>query len=126
MVGAPHVLPSCPVRPRQFSESGGDPDAPKRRRKRRDGDASAEGDRVREGQIGTSMADGIRRQDLEKMTSEEDEKMRKRECPVPKPGGLIAQVMGFRKEEGNEPSSVLVKPLGTKDWQRSNGQAVER
>jgi len=27
----------------------------------------------------------------------------KRECPVPKPGGLVGQVLGFGKEDGERP-----------------------
>lgn len=28
--------------------------------------------------------------------------MKQRECPVPKPSGLIGQVMGFKQEEGSK------------------------
>lgn len=28
---------------------------------------------------------------------------RRRECPVPKPGGLVGQVLGFGKQEGRLP-----------------------
>ena len=37
---------------------------------------------------------------------------KKRECPVPKPGGLVGQIMGFRKQAREKPAEVLVK-----EWQ---------
>lgn len=36
---------------------------------------------------------------------------KKRECPVPKPGGLVGQVMGFKEHESQRPSQVIVKEL---------------
>lgn len=39
------------------------------------------------------------------------ETKRKRECPVPKPGGIVGQVMGFKEHENQRPSQVIVKEL---------------
>lgn len=36
---------------------------------------------------------------------------KKRECPVPKPGGLVGQIMGFKDGEREKPSEVVVKDL---------------
>ena len=33
----------------------------------------------------------------------------KRECPVPKPGGLIGQVLGFSKADGGRPKVPIVR-----------------
>ena len=32
-----------------------------------------------------------------------------RECPVPKPGGLLGQVMGFKESEIQKPPQVIVE-----------------
>lgn len=47
-----------------------------------------------------------------------DVSKRGRVCPVPKPGGLIGQIMGFREEKKNLPISVEVQPLGAKSWKK--------
>ena len=33
----------------------------------------------------------------------------KRECPVPKPGGLVGQVLGFRKEDRERPKVPVIR-----------------
>lgn len=44
---------------------------------------------------------------------------KKRECPVPKPGGLVGQIMGFKEQDRERPSQILVK-----EWQgRKAGSA---
>jgi len=75
VVGLPHLLP-CPVPRRAFAE-GEVPEELRRRRRRKfvDGEASPE-------QIQAEVI-------LDK----------RRECPVPKPGGLVGQVLGFEKLE---------------------------
>lgn len=47
----------------------------------------------------------------EVVLSESD--LKKRVCPVPKPGGLVGQVLGFRRQEdeGRQPTEVVVKDL---------------
>lgn len=39
-----------------------------------------------------------------------EEKRKARECPVPKPGGLLGQVMGFQNDKA-EPMKVVVQPV---------------
>jgi|SRR5579871_2769514 len=76
VVGLPHLLP-CPVPRRAFAE-GEVPKELRRKRKRQkfiDGEVSSE----------HVQAETI----LDK----------RRECPVPKPGGLVGQVLGFEKHE---------------------------
>jgi cytochrome c oxidase assembly factor 2 len=88
VVGLPHILP-CPVDRRQFADSTETPDGKVRRRRRKqetyDGEASTE----------TTGLDSNGRP--------------KRECPVPKPGGLVGQMMGFEKKEKDRPLEVVVK-----------------
>ena len=43
---------------------------------------------------------------------------RDRECPVPKPGGRVGQMMGFEKQEKQKPMEVIVKSLRS----RNSGQ----
>jgi cytochrome c oxidase assembly factor 2 len=87
VVGLPHLLP-CPVPRRAFAE-GEIPEELRRRRRRRkfvDGEASSE-------QV---QAETI----LDK----------RRECPVPKPGGLVGQVLGFEKlEDGGRLPDVRIE-----------------
>lgn len=50
----------------------------------------------------------------------------KRECPVPKPGGIVGQIMGFKNEERPRPSEVVVQPLEAKrsrQIQKESGEA---
>lgn len=48
--------------------------------------------------------------------SELDENGRKkRECPVPKPGGLVGQIMGFEHRDKEKPVEVVVRSLRSKD-----------
>ncbi|KAF2862801.1 hypothetical protein K470DRAFT_194752, partial [Piedraia hortae CBS 480.64] len=72
VVGLPHVLP-CPVDRRPYADSAQEPQSEAgRRRRRREQQPTGQGD-----QIATRT------------------ERPKRECPVPKPSGLIGQVMGF-------------------------------
>lgn len=108
VVGAPHILP-CPVNPKQFADTIEGPDGQpiKRRRRRKDvtENASSEGETAEA--YDALMA----------------ETKRKRECPVPKPGGLVGQVMGFKEQESHKPSQVIVKELhGRRVAQRSHEQ----
>ncbi|KAM0722845.1 hypothetical protein Q7P37_001043 [Cladosporium fusiforme] len=98
VVGAPHILP-CPVNPKQFADTIEGPDGqPMKRRKRRKqptDDASSEGEGA-----DSMVEDAIMA-----------ENRRKRECPVPKPGGLVGQVMGFKEHEKHKPSQIIVREL---------------
>jgi cytochrome c oxidase assembly factor 2 len=87
VVAAPHIMP-CPVDPRTLADSA-DPTGENRRRRRR---------RIPEDEsCNDAMSEDRRRRRLieEKLAA-------KRECPVPKPGGLIGQVLGVKAEEEQE------------------------
>lgn len=83
VVAAPHVLP-CPVDPRTLADAA-DPTGENRRRRRR---------RLAEDETCNDVMseERMRRKQLEEKLSP------KRECPVPKPGGLIGQVLGLKGE----------------------------
>jgi len=86
----PHIFP-CPVDRRQFADSG--PDSTKRRRRRiqKDNDNGA---------TITKEAD----EDVDVMAQ-------KRACPVPKPNGLLGQIMGFTEDKDRDGALVVVKSL---------------
>lgn len=81
VVAAPHLIP-CPVDPRTLNDSA-DPTRRRRRRKPID-QQEGEGADAREQQ---SMI--------------EERINPKRECPIPKPGGLVGQVLGMTKRDGD-------------------------
>ncbi|QDS73161.1 hypothetical protein FKW77_002100 [Venturia effusa] len=110
VVGLPHLLP-CPV-PRSYADSQ-DPNAPNQRRKKRrkqqaDGDGEAEGriSRDVEGNNGFEIA-------------------KARECPVPKPGGLIGTVLGFQKEKTERPVIRIVPLAEKRSRPKTEGEAGE-
>lgn len=84
VVAAPHLIP-CPVDPRTLADAA-DPTGESRRRRRR---------RLAEDETCNDVLSEERR----KRKQMEDRLAPKRECPVPKPGGLIGQVLGVHKEE---------------------------
>ncbi|KAK4999874.1 hypothetical protein LTR66_001185 [Elasticomyces elasticus] len=102
VVGMPHILP-CPVNPRKFADSTPDQapsspdDASAPRRRRRKPEATRTMDGEQDGMANLSVP--------------------KRECPVPKPGGLVGQVLGFKPQEREKPPHVVVKPLRSKGRQ---------
>jgi cytochrome c oxidase assembly factor 2 len=97
VVGLPHLLP-CPA-PRVAYADSASPDGNRRRTRRRSPQQT------------TQVKDGIAQFDVvhdsSNSTSEGPEiptiagtaPRGKRECPVPKPGGVIGELMGFNKEE---------------------------
>lgn len=97
VVATPHFLP-CPVDPRALADSS-DPDAlsgqSKRRRRRIPKDETC---------------NDVMSEERRKMKETEEWATPKRECPVPKPGGLIGQVLGLKKtEDEEEQTSVTVQ-----------------
>jgi len=92
VVAAPHLLP-CPVDRRALTDAA-DPDAltDPRRRRRRKIQAATEGDTVK------STEDSVQRSPIQ----DEQWLKPKRECPVPKPTGLIGQVLGIKNEKNEE------------------------
>lgn len=98
VVATPHLLP-CPVDPRALADSP-DPDAlsgqPRRRRRRVPKDETC---------------NDIMSEERRKMKEAEEWATPKRECPVPKPGGLIGQVLGLKKgdEDGEQQPSITTQ-----------------
>lgn len=106
VVGAPHLLP-CPVDRRQFADSFEAPDGKRYRRKRRE----------------VSEPEPVIQEHLETATGASggetvQDGRPKRECPVPKPGGLVGQLMGFKNEERPRPAELIVQPLDAKNTRR--------
>lgn len=100
VVGLPHILP-CPVDRRQFADGAvegadGRPLPRRRRVRRKEGEGVAEAEaRMDEQSDGDGI--GVGRP--------------ARECPVPKPGGLVGQIMGFEQREKERPVPVVVQGL---------------
>jgi cytochrome c oxidase assembly factor 2 len=95
VVATPHLLP-CPVDTRALADSS-DPEALSGRRRRR---------RIpRDETCNDAMSDARTRRKFEN----EEWKAPKRECPVPKPGGLIGQVLGVKKVEDEEVEEIGVR-----------------
>lgn len=109
VVALPHLLP-CPVDRRQFADSYETPDGRiMRRRRKRTGDADAD-EVVRDGEdttIVTAATDG-------------NGGRPKRECPMPKPGGLMGQMMGFKEATPPPPvAQVVVQSLDKRDLRQT-------
>ncbi|KAI7229992.1 hypothetical protein KC330_g7173 [Hortaea werneckii] len=92
VVALPHMLP-CPVDRRGYADTIEMPDGTIKRRRRRQKPAEEE-----EGK-------------KEEVFTTVDASRPPRECPVPKPGGLVGQMMGFEKKEPEKPSDVVVQTL---------------
>ncbi|KAF2627125.1 hypothetical protein BU25DRAFT_69752 [Macroventuria anomochaeta] len=91
VVTAPHLIP-CPVDPRTLNDSA-DPTRKRRRRRPVEDDEEVGNDALDE--------DARTRMMIERRLNP------KRECPIPKPAGLVGQVLGMtRKEDGEESESV--------------------
>jgi cytochrome c oxidase assembly factor 2 len=95
VVALPHLLP-CPVDRRQYADTIELPDGTIRRRRRTVVEASDGSGGEAEVMVAESLSDGSRP---------------KRECPVPKPGGLVGQIMGFEKKERERDVEVVVGSL---------------
>ncbi|KAI0876244.1 hypothetical protein GGS24DRAFT_498981 [Hypoxylon argillaceum] len=99
VVGLPHLLP-CPAPRVTYADSSASPDGGGRRRpRRRSSQQTAE---VRDGiaQFEGAANDGSKsggEAGQSPMTSTAPRG--KRECPVPKPSGVIGELIGFKKEE---------------------------
>jgi cytochrome c oxidase assembly factor 2 len=105
VVAAPHLIP-CPVDPRTLNDSA---DPTKRRRRRRPVESEEEG------------ADGLgeeRRRMIEERLNP------KRECPIPKPGGLVGQVLGMTRRDDTpaEHTSVTEQVRTLRKTRSDDGQ----
>jgi cytochrome c oxidase assembly factor 2 len=93
VVAAPHLLP-CPVDPRTLADSA-DPTGENRRRRRR---------RIAEEETGSDITDEERKRRIQM----EERLAARRECPVPKPGGLIGQVLGLKESSEAEEDNMTI------------------
>ncbi|EOA87657.1 uncharacterized protein SETTUDRAFT_169069 [Exserohilum turcica Et28A] len=110
VVAAPHILP-CPVDPRTLADSA-DPTGESRRRRRR---------RISEG----DTSDDAVGEEPRQQQFIERKLAAKRECPVPKPGGLIGQVLGVYDEDKEEQQLSIVQRVEKaicRPWGKSGGQ----
>ncbi|KAJ9644619.1 hypothetical protein H2199_003582 [Coniosporium tulheliwenetii] len=104
VVGLPHLLP-CPANPREYADGDMpelDPSGRRRRRRRK----VVEGDTAMAGAHPlASEAPVVEEPKAADSALDEEgwERRRARECPVPKPGGLIGQVFGFQQDERQRP-----------------------
>lgn len=105
VVAIPHLLP-CPVDRRQFADSYETPDGKVIRRKRKASqDASEDGSKTRRAEAtDVTGADST----VGGATA--------RECPIPKPSGIVGRVMGFKSDE--RPTAVEVVVLKSFDARR--------
>lgn len=111
------------MNPRQFSESGGDG---RRRRRKVAPTEAVEGNIAGDDRIVATERKGLEReaeQDVERIIADGQganellDNARRRECPVPKPGGLFGQIMGFRNGTAvQEKSDVVVRPVARREW----------
>lgn len=105
VVAIPHILP-CPA-PRVVYADGEVPDGatPRRRRRRKcldDGGAVA----LKDSAVVDEESD-----DFEAALGENmKDRKPKRECPVPKPTGLVAEILGFKKVSGRKEGTESSKP----------------
>lgn len=101
VVAAPHLIP-CPVDPRTLNDSAD----PTRRRRRRKPVDPQEGEGV---------------DALEQRSMIEERINPKRECPIPKPGGLVGQVLGMTRRD-EEARGEITRQVEQMRRSRSDGQ----
>ncbi|KAI1119506.1 hypothetical protein F5Y14DRAFT_5962 [Nemania sp. NC0429] len=100
VVGLPHILP-CPA-PRVAYADADSPDGSRRRARPRSPQQTAE---VKDGIAQFEAASRSSRGAVEVPIMTSTAPREKRECPVPKPPGVIGELMGFRKEKGGSTST---------------------
>ncbi|EKD18339.1 hypothetical protein MBM_03332 [Drepanopeziza brunnea f. sp. 'multigermtubi' MB_m1] len=93
VVALPHALP-CPA-PRVAYADDGNPQSGRRRRKRK-----FPIDEIRDD--GASLKDGSATEESSDDAEDAGAKRGKRECPVPKPGGLVGAILGFGSSSSDE------------------------
>ncbi|KAM3080655.1 hypothetical protein ACMFMG_005590 [Clarireedia jacksonii] len=108
VVALPHVLP-CPAPHIAYADSGSiSVDASGRPRRRRRKCPVNEEDKEKE-ESGPKFHSF---NNNEKMGIEEGERTRlqKRECPVPKPGGIVGEILGFKASSSGDGDGKGSKP----------------
>ncbi|CAE7199718.1 hypothetical protein P3342_010301 [Pyrenophora teres f. teres] len=108
VVAAPHLIP-CPVDPRTLADSA-DPTGERRRRRRKLPE--------------DETCNDIMREERRRKFLLEEKLAAKRECPVPKPGGLIGQVLGVEGDEGEPRLSIMqrVEKTVCQPWGKDDNQ----
>lgn len=97
VVALPHLLP-CPVDRRQFADSYETPDGRRIRRKRKAPQNLDEDGGKLEGSEGFDAKGAV----------STAERPLARECPIPKPSGILGRVMGFKDDERPAAAEVVV------------------
>jgi cytochrome c oxidase assembly factor 2 len=92
VVGLPHVLP-CPA-PRVLYADDGTP-IPRKRQRR---PVICEGEEDGEAKGDLRPEESFEGEDVEGL--EGGKRTLKRECPVPKPGGIVGEILGFKSSSG--------------------------
>ncbi|KAL8652117.1 MAG: hypothetical protein Q9226_004401 [Calogaya cf. arnoldii] len=104
VVGMPHIFP-CPAPRTQFADYEITEDGKQRRRRR-------PSSKVSETENGAVHQTNVVTQE-QVMAEKEQEALRKKahECPVPKPGGRIGEMLGFPKKEQevSRPAKIQVE-----------------
>jgi cytochrome c oxidase assembly factor 2 len=107
VVGLPHVIP-CPAPRIAYADGETDIDGTPKRRKRRK----------------CPNPDGSRKEGLNEAKEQEDglvddedsvkggggETRLRRECPVPKPSGIVGEILGFKSDSSREQSKTSKRP----------------
>jgi cytochrome c oxidase assembly factor 2 len=107
VVGLPHILP-CPVDRRQYADTVEMPDGTIRRRRKKQPQLTANEE---------DTVETVARETVPIMAEARPD----RECPVPKPGGLLGRVMGFeQKEKQQPPPQVIVNTLRARQVKERN------
>ncbi|PMD62963.1 uncharacterized protein K444DRAFT_586440 [Hyaloscypha bicolor E] len=100
VVALPHVLP-CPA-PRVLYADDGTPIPRKRRRRPPMCPAPDEENESKEDGLGAGIEEGgVEDGDME---GKGEKRVVKRECPVPKPGGIVGEILGFKSSSGEKGS----------------------
>ncbi|KAI2468919.1 hypothetical protein F4781DRAFT_246114 [Annulohypoxylon bovei var. microspora] len=100
VVGLPHILP-CPAPRVKYADSEVAADGTRRRRRRKPEPAE-----VKDGMVQFESPS----EDFDKISAETrgvaTRARKEKECPVPKPGGVIGDLMGFNKSKIEEKKGV--------------------
>jgi len=67
-----------------------------------------------DGEMAEFDEEGKKRRRRRRMVTEDGKKEDERECPVPKPSGLIGQILGFREQEGGKIPAVRVEKFSSR------------
>lgn len=99
VVGMPHILP-CPAPRTIYADSDLTEDGQPRRRRRRVDSRTAEQDSAKAMVV---VENTVEQREAQVMME------RSHECPVPKPSGLIGQILGFKADEQSKDQDLVVR-----------------